>query len=55
MKVLAPVKRVIDYNVRVRVTADQSGVELVNVKMARLTFYGVPGKILGRIRQFFLF
>src|SRR6201990_548425 len=34
MKVLVPVKRVIDYNVKVRVTADQSGVALANVKMS---------------------
>lgn len=34
MKVLVPVKRVIDYNVRVRVKADQSGVETQNVKMS---------------------
>ena len=34
MKILVPVKRVIDYNVKVRVKSDQSGVELENVKMA---------------------
>ena len=34
MKVLVPVKRVIDFNVAVRVKADRSGVELANVKMA---------------------
>ena len=34
MKVLVPVKRVVDYNVRVRVKADGSGVELSNVKMS---------------------
>ncbi len=34
MKILVPVKRVVDYNVKVRVKADQSGVELANVKMA---------------------
>ena len=38
MKVLVPVKRVIDYNVKVRVKADNSGVELVNVKMAMNPF-----------------
>ncbi len=38
MKVLVPVKRVIDYNVKVRVKADQSGVELANVKMAMNPF-----------------
>src|SRR5947209_18460835 len=34
MKVLVPVKRVIDFNVAVRVKADRSGVDLTNVKMA---------------------
>ena len=38
MKVLVPVKRVIDYNVKVRVKADQTGVELANVKMAMNPF-----------------
>ena len=38
MKVLVPVKRVIDYNVKIRVKADQSGVELANVKMAMNPF-----------------
>ena len=34
MKILVPVKRVIDYNVKARVRADGSGVELANVKMS---------------------
>lgn len=34
MKILVPVKRVVDYNVKVRVKSDQSGVELANVKMS---------------------
>ena len=38
MKILVPVKRVIDYNVKVRVKADNSGVELANVKMAMNPF-----------------
>ena len=38
MKVLVPVKRVIDYNVKVRVKADKSGVELANVKMSMNPF-----------------
>ncbi len=38
MKILVPVKRVIDYNVKVRVKPDQSGVELSNVKMAMNPF-----------------
>jgi electron transfer flavoprotein beta subunit len=38
MKVLVPVKRVIDYNVKVRVKADGSGVDLTNVKMSMNPF-----------------
>ena len=38
MKVLVPVKRVVDYNVKVRVKPDKSGVELANVKMAMNPF-----------------
>lgn len=38
MKILVPVKRVVDYNVKVRVKADGSGVELANVKMSMNPF-----------------
>ena len=38
MKVLVPVKRVIDYNVKIRVKPDQTGVETQNVKMAMNPF-----------------
>ncbi len=38
MKLLVPVKRVVDYNVKVRVKSDQSGVELTGVKMAMNPF-----------------
>lgn len=38
MKILVPVKRVIDYNVKVRVKSDGSGVDLANVKMAMNPF-----------------
>lgn len=38
MKILVPVKRVIDYNVRPRVKADGSGVDLANVKMSMNPF-----------------
>ena len=38
MKVLVPVKRVIDYNVKVRVRSDGSGVDLANVKMSMNPF-----------------
>ncbi len=38
MKVLVPVKRVVDYNVKIRVRGDGSGVELANVKMSMNPF-----------------
>ena len=38
MKILVPVKRVVDYNVKVRVKSDNSGVELENVKMSMNPF-----------------
>ncbi len=38
MKVIVPVKRVVDYNVKVRVKADQTGVETANVKMSMNPF-----------------
>jgi electron transfer flavoprotein beta subunit len=38
MKVLVPVKRVIDYNVKIRVKSDQTGVETANVKMSMNPF-----------------
>lgn len=38
MKVLVPIKRVVDYNVKIRVKSDGSGVELANVKMSMNPF-----------------
>jgi len=38
MKVLVPVKRVVDYNVKIRVKSDQTGVDLANVKMSMNPF-----------------
>ncbi|MDO9145627.1 MAG: electron transfer flavoprotein subunit beta/FixA family protein, partial [Rhodoferax sp.] len=38
MKCLVPIKRVIDYNVKVRVKSDNSGVDLANVKMSMNPF-----------------
>ena len=38
MKILVPVKRVVDYNVKIRVKPDQSGVDLANVKMSMNPF-----------------
>jgi len=38
MKILVPVKRVVDYNVKVRVKSDQSGMDVANVKMSMNPF-----------------
>ena len=38
MKIIVPVKRVVDYNVKIRVKADGSGVDLANVKMSMNPF-----------------
>src|SRR3989337_677535 len=38
MKILVPVKRVVDYNVKIRVKPDGTGVDLANVKMAMNPF-----------------
>ena len=38
MKILVPVKRVVDYNIKIRIKADGSGVELSNVKMSMNPF-----------------
>jgi electron transfer flavoprotein beta subunit len=41
MKILVAVKRVVDYNVKVRVKADNSGVDLANVKMSMNPFWEI--------------
>jgi electron transfer flavoprotein beta subunit len=51
VKVLVPVKRVIDYNVKVRVKADQSGVELANVKMAMNPFDEIAVEEAVRLKE----
>ena len=51
MKVLVPVKRVIDYNVKVLVKADNSGVELANVKMAMNPFDEIAVEQALRLRE----
>ena len=38
MKALVPVKRVVDYNVKVRVKSDNTGVDIANVKMSMNPF-----------------
>lgn len=51
MKILIPVKRVIDYNVKVRVKADQSNVELDNVKMAMNPFDEIAVEEAVRLKE----
>ncbi|HSD37645.1 MAG TPA: electron transfer flavoprotein subunit beta/FixA family protein [Rhodocyclaceae bacterium] len=51
MKVLVPVKRVVDYNVKIRVKADQSGVDLANVKMSMNPFDEIAVEEAVRLRE----
>ncbi len=51
MKILVPVKRVIDYNVKARVKSDQSGVDLANVKMSMNPFCEIAVEEALRIRE----
>ena len=51
MKVLVPVKRVIDYNVKVRVKADNTGVDLANVKMSMNPFDEIAVEAAIRLRE----
>jgi electron transfer flavoprotein beta subunit len=51
MKVLVPVKRVIDYNVKARVKADQSGVDLANVKMSMNPFDEISVEAAVRLKE----
>ncbi len=51
MKVLVPVKRVIDYNVKVRVKSDQSDVDLANVKMAMNPFDEIAVEEAVRLKE----
>jgi electron transfer flavoprotein beta subunit len=51
MKVLVPVKRVIDYNVKARVKADQSGVDLANVKMSMNPFDEISVEEAVRLKE----
>jgi len=51
MKVLVPVKRVIDYNVKVRVKADGSGVDLANIKMSMNPFDEIAVEQAIRLRE----
>ena len=51
MKVLVPVKRVVDYNVKVRVKSDGSGVETANVKMSMNPFDEIAVEEAVRLRE----
>ena len=51
MKVLVSVKRVIDYNVKVRVKSDQTGVDLANVKMAMNPFCEIAVEEAVRLKE----
>ena len=51
MKILVPVKRVVDYNVKVRVKADESGVDLTNAKMAMNPFCEIAVEEAIRLKE----
>ncbi|MGO3892108.1 MAG: electron transfer flavoprotein subunit beta/FixA family protein [Paenalcaligenes sp.] len=51
MKVLVPVKRVVDYNVKVRVKSDQSDVDIANVKMSMNPFDEIAVEEAVRLRE----
>ncbi|MGQ5702245.1 electron transfer flavoprotein subunit beta/FixA family protein [Sandaracinobacteroides sp. A072] len=51
MKILVPVKRVVDYNVKVRVKPDQTGVELANVKMSMNPFDEIAVEEAVRLKE----
>jgi electron transfer flavoprotein beta subunit len=51
MKVLVPVKRVVDYNVKIRVKSDGSGVELANVKMSMNPFDEIAVEEAVRLKE----
>lgn len=51
MKILVPVKRVVDYNVKIRVKADNSGVDLANVKMSMNPFDEIAVEEAVRLKE----
>lgn len=51
MKILVPVKRVVDYNVKVRVKADGSGVDIANVKMSMNPFDEIAVEEAVRLKE----
>ena len=51
MKILVPVKRVVDYNVKIRVKSDGSGVELTNIKMSMNPFDEISAEEAIRLKE----
>jgi electron transfer flavoprotein beta subunit len=51
MKILVPVKRVVDFNVKVRVKADQTGIDLANVKMSMNPFDEIAVEEAVRLKE----
>ena len=51
MKILVPVKRVVDYNVKVRVKSDGSGVDIANVRMSMIPFGEIAVEEAVRLKE----
>src|SRR3984885_14593809 len=51
MKILVPVKRVVDYNVKVRVKSDQTGVDIANAKMSMNPFDEIAVEEAVRLKE----
>src|ERR1700743_2313782 len=51
MKILVPVKRVVDYNVKVRVKSDNTGVDIANVKMSMNPFDEIAVEAAVRLKE----
>src|ERR1700745_1898778 len=51
MKILVPVKRVVDFNVKIRVKSDGTGVDLANVKMSINPFDEIAVEEAGRLKE----
>src|SRR4029078_13596318 len=51
MKILVPVKRVVDYNVKIRVKPDGSGIDLANVKMSMNPFDEIAVEEAVRLKE----
>src|SRR5690606_26489614 len=51
LKILVPVKRVVDYNVKVRVKSDGSGVDIANVKMSMNPYDEIAVEVAVRLKE----